>query len=201
MSKPHAVVLTGVLQVQQLQVKASIVDDADLPFTCTSGRLVAITACVACSFLASLLRHMHCICSMYQGGACFLAMVEGLRHDRHSLRNGHSRKDEGASQGDLCIASRPTQGLLDNSKVNKGWHMAGNAAEHGCIVQVVRQEVTASIQQKVAKALTAAKLKAVDGVLWGQKPSHKAGEQAAYSSLCHKLHMHCTYLQIYQACN
>ena len=32
---------TGVLQVQHLKLKASIVDSADLPFTCTSGKLSA----------------------------------------------------------------------------------------------------------------------------------------------------------------
>ena len=43
-------------------------------------------------------------------------------------------------------------------------------------MQVVQRGVAASIQQQAVKALTAAKLKAVDGILWGHKPARKAGE-------------------------
>lgn len=40
----------------------------------------------------------------------------------------------------------------------------------------MQQNVAASIQQRAAKAVTAAKLKAVDSILWGQKPSRSASE-------------------------
>lgn len=45
------------------------------------------------------------------------------------------------------------------------------------MVQAVRHDVATSAQQKAAKAVTAAKLKAVDGILWGQKPAKAPGEQ------------------------
>lgn len=35
----YALSSAGILRVQHLQLKASIVDSADLPFTCTSGKL------------------------------------------------------------------------------------------------------------------------------------------------------------------
>lgn len=78
----------------------------------------------------------------------------------------------------LYMSTKSIQVLLVISKADGKWQE--NAAEHWCMMQVVRQDVATSIQQKAAKALTAAKLKAVDGILWGQKPSHKAGQQAAY---------------------
>lgn len=45
------------------------------------------------------------------------------------------------------------------------------------MVQAVNHDVAASIRQKAVKAATAAKLKAVDGILWGQKPAKAPGKQ------------------------
>ncbi len=44
------------------------------------------------------------------------------------------------------------------------------------MLQAMRQDTAFNAQQKAAKALSAAKLKAVDGILWGHKQSWKAGE-------------------------
>lgn len=44
------------------------------------------------------------------------------------------------------------------------------------VVQAVSQELAVSTQKKAAEVLTAAKLKAVDGILWGHKESWKKGE-------------------------
>lgn len=51
------------------------------------------------------------------------------------------------------------------------------------MVQAVTHDVAASVQQKAAKAVTTAKLKAVDGILWGQKPTKAPGEQHNQSLL------------------
>ncbi len=45
------------------------------------------------------------------------------------------------------------------------------------MLQAVPQDVAATAQQKAAEAVTAAKLKAVDGILWGHKETWKSGEQ------------------------
>jgi len=47
------------------------------------------------------------------------------------------------------------------------------------VLQAVPQDVAATAQQKAAKAITAAKLKAVDGILWGHKETWKKGEQCS----------------------
>ena len=47
-------------------------------------------------------------------------------------------------------------------------------------MQAMPQDAAASAQQNAAKALTAAKLKAVDGILWGHKQSAHPGSQRAY---------------------
>ena len=44
------------------------------------------------------------------------------------------------------------------------------------MVQAVSQDLADSTQKKAAEALTAAKLKAVDGILWGHKESWRKGE-------------------------
>ena len=46
------------------------------------------------------------------------------------------------------------------------------------MVQAVSQDLAVSTQKKAAEALTAAKLKAVDGILWGHKESWRKGETA-----------------------
>ena len=45
----------------------------------------------------------------------------------------------------------------------------------------MRPDVAASKQQKAAKAVTVAKLKAVDSTLWGQKTSRTSSKQPLYS--------------------
>ncbi|KAL0042783.1 hypothetical protein WJX79_011021 [Trebouxia sp. C0005] len=102
----------GLLQVQQLKLKASIVDAADLPFMCTS-------ACVKDVLIAW----------PWWRGPAMSVTVSGL-----ALR-GKTR-------------SMP---------------------------QAVPQDVAATAQQKAAKAITAAKLKAVDGILWGHKETWRRG--------------------------
>lgn len=85
--------------MQQLQLKPGIIDAADLPFTCKTGKLAvnklssANVNCVATSLMSS---HAS-LCSLSQGGANLLAMVEGLRHDCHSLRHDCDREDQDAS--------------------------------------------------------------------------------------------------------
>lgn len=51
------------------------------------------------------------------------------------------------------------------------------------MLQAVPQDVAAMAQQKAAKAVTAAKLKAVDGILWGHKEAWKKGEQILLSNM------------------
>lgn len=68
------------------------------------------------------------------------------------------------------------------------WSCCGKAGSKGAAdwrlsftnyasLQAVRQDVAANIQQKAVKAVTAAKLKAVESILWGQKPSRNPSEQ------------------------
>ena len=49
-------------------------------------------------------------------------------------------------------------------------------------MQAVQQDAAVKAQQKAAKALSAAKLKAVDTLLWGHKQSQKPGEAFHTSS-------------------
>lgn len=56
------------------------------------------------------------------------------------------------------------------------WESNDGADFYGSL-QAVERDVAASIQQKTAKAVKAARLKAVDSILWGQKTSRSPSEQ------------------------
>lgn len=91
--------------MQQLHIKAGIIDAADLPFTCKTGKLAANKhlSLMYPSCAISVLFSRIFVCSLCEGVAYLLAMVERLRHDCHSLRHECGRKDQGASQGKLSI--------------------------------------------------------------------------------------------------
>ena len=85
--------------MQQLRLKASIIDAADLPFACKTGRLPVNTLSSAMyvhSAMSAMSSHAS-LCSLCKGGAYLLAMVERLRHDHHSLRHECDGEDKGAA--------------------------------------------------------------------------------------------------------